>query len=373
MKVAFVIQDLFGRGAEYATALLVRGFVAKGYEVDLIVSKVHDDKLAEGLRPFDIPEQVRVIHLKSRKARYNILQLRHYLRTTDAVAVVQMGGGYEQAVALASLGLRRKPRLYAVKHTIDFALDAQGKYRSKDDSVVTRLKHWWRYRQYDGVLCVAEKVRTEMIRLHHLPEGKVHTVYNPSVDDAFFEKLKRPPTHPWLLRHDIPVFVMAGAFMPEKDHLTVMEAFRLVNQKRSARLIIFGNGALQETYEKFIADHGLEKVVSLPGFSSSVPSEIAASDGFISSSRIESFGIAIVEGLACGVPVICTDAPCGPREILEGGKYGYLVHPHNPEALADVIRKVLENPMNRKGDTKAWRRFDLPRIVGLYERAMNLI
>ena len=55
MRVSFLIQDLLGRGAEYATALLVRGFVSKDYDVDLVLSGVYKYKLAAGLKPFDVP------------------------------------------------------------------------------------------------------------------------------------------------------------------------------------------------------------------------------------------------------------------------------------------------------------------------------
>lgn len=371
MKVAFVIQDLFGRGAEHATALLVGGFAAKGYDVDLLVSKVHDDKLAQGLKPFAVPETVKVIHLKHRKARYNVLEIRRYLRRTQAVAVVQMGGGYERAIALASLGLRKCPRLYAVRHTIDFALDADGAYKAPRNGLVKRLRDWWHYRAYDGVLCVAERVRMESIRQFHLAPEKVHTVYNPAVDDDFFEKMRATPTHPWIVNRDTPVFVAAGAFAPEKDHLTVMEAFRLVNQRRRARLVIFGSGPLQDDYRRFIKEHGLEEVVSLPGFSNSLPAEIKASDGYISSSVLESFGIAIVEGLACGVPVIATDAPCGPCEVLDGGRYGELIPMRNPVAMAKAVEAVLEGKI-KPASEDAWRRFELDRVVAYYERALDL-
>lgn len=370
MRIAFIIQDLFGRGAEYATALLVRGFVEKGYDVDLVLSQIHNDKLAEGLKPFDVPTKTRQIVLKSRRARYNIRELRHYFKTTDAEAVIVMSVGYESAVLLASIGLRKRPRLYTVKHTIDFALDENFQYRAADDS-------WWRKVQdrihfscFDGVLCVAEGVRQGVIRYYHLPPGKTFTVYNPAVDTGFLEKVKRAPTHPWLVQKNIPTFVTAGAFRPEKNHLMVMEAFRRANEVRPVRLVIYGRGELQVEYVKFIAEHDLKERISLPGFTDSLPAEIAASDGFISSSNLESFGIALVEGLACGVPVISTDVPCGPREILKDGAYGELVKPNDPQAMADAIVKVAEGNGIHAAD-EAWKRFELPRIVELYENALG--
>ena len=212
MKVAFLIQDLFGRGAEHATALLARGFIAKGYEVDLVLSRVHCDKLEAGLKPFGVPNEVRLVYLKSRHARYNMWSLRRYLKTASAEVLIIVSPAYEIVAALVSLCLKKRPRLYTVRHTIDFALTDKLEYRSVDNSWKVRFRDWLRYSKLAGVLCVAEKVRTEMIRLHHLPAEKVHTVYNPVVDDAFMAKRGKPPSHPWLIKRNVPTFVTAGAF-----------------------------------------------------------------------------------------------------------------------------------------------------------------
>ena len=371
MKVAFLIQDLFGRGAEYATALLARGFMARGYEVDLVLSRVHCDKLETGLKPFEVPDGVHLVYLKSRRARYNVWSVRRYLKSATPEVLIIVSPSYEVTAALASLCLKKRPRLYTVRHTIDFALTDKLDYRNVDNSWRMRFKDWLRYGRLSGVLCVAEKVRTEMIRLHHLPAEKVHTVYNPVVDDVFMGKRGLPPSHPWLIKRDVPTFVTAGAFRPEKNHLLLIEAFKIVNRTHPARLIIFGRGDLQVEYEKAIKDNGLFDRVSLPGFTESLPSEVAASSGYISCSRIESFGIAIVEGLACGVPVISTDAPCGPREILKDGEYGEIVPVDNSEALARAIVKVIEHGGKIVPD-EAWQRFELARVVGLYEKCIGL-
>lgn len=371
MKIAFLIQDLFGRGAEHATALLARGFADKGYEVDVVLSRVHCDKLAGGLKSFEVPDKVRLVYLDSRRARYNVPSLRRYLKATNVEALVVVSPAYEAIAVLASLCLKKKPRLYTVRHVIDFALDDKLCYRKANDSVRARFFDWLHYRGFSGVLCVAEKVRAEMVRLHHLPEDKVHTVYNPAVDATFYEKKGMPPSHPWLVKRDVPTFVTAGAFRPEKNHLLAIEAFKIVNRTHRARLIIFGRGDLQSEYEKAIKENDLSDVVSLPGFSDSLISEVAAASGYISCSLVESFGIAIVEALACGVPVISTDAPCGPREILKDGEYGELVPLDDPESLAQAIVRVIENG-GKSVPACAWRRFELPLIVERYEKSLAL-
>ena len=106
-----------------------------------------------------------------------------------------------------------------------------------------------------------------------------------------------------------------------------------------------------------------------PGYTDNLPAEIKAADAFIVSSNIESFSIVLVEALAAGTPVISTDAPYGPPEILQNGKYGILVKRNNPDALADGILQVL-NGHAIPPTPEAYERFTLPNTVKRYEAAL---
>lgn len=370
MKIAFLCQDLVGEGAQYATALMVRGFIAKGYEVDLLLSQYHTERLAKGERPFAIPDAANVIMMPSSKARGNIRMLRYYLKTTDAEAVVAMAMNYESALAIASIGLWRRPKLYTVEHGIRFALDGAFGYAKKPC--------WWNrerlrrrliYSRFDGILAVSAGVKRELKRMYGVKDAKIATVYNAVIDTEFYEKLARPTTHPWLVNKDVPTIVSAGTLSQAKDHLTLIKAVEELNRARHVRVVIFGEGSYRERYETYIKEHHLEDCVSLPGFSMSLPAEVKAADGYVSSSVLESFGIAITEALACGVPVIATDCPCGPREILLDGQYGELVSFGDVAAMKASIEKLLDGKVISATE-ESWKRFTREAIVGLYEKAI---
>ena len=178
MKLSFVIQDLFCQGAQYATALMCRGFIAKGFEVDLIVSAFHDALMTAGKTGFfPVPEQVHWIHLKDVRASRNILELRQYLKTTDAAAVVSMCSTYTEALAVASLGLWKCPRLFSVEHGITFALRED--WSEKTSSGIFS-KAWFEMRlikhQFDGFLTVSRRIADEYHRMYDI---KANVVYNP--------------------------------------------------------------------------------------------------------------------------------------------------------------------------------------------------
>ena len=110
---------------------------------------------------------------------------------------------------------------------------------------------------------------------------------------------------------------------------------------RKARLVIFGEGGEREFYLNLIKELGIEDSVNLPGFTDNLPAELKSASGFVVSSKVESFSVVLVEALASGVPVVSTNCPYGPAEILHSGQYGILVNNNDLDALADGITFVL--------------------------------
>jgi len=367
VKVTFIIQDLFCQGAQRATALLCRGFIKKGYEVDLIVSAFHDALMTAGKSGcFTVPDKVHWIHLKDVRASRNILQLRWYLKTTDSVAVISMCSTYTEALAVASLGLWKCPKLYSVEHGITFAL-----HEDWSEKKLPRFftKAWWEWklikRLFNGFLAVSQRIADEYLRMYGV---KAIVVYNP-VEEPNLENTSQTDSTERRI-------ITAGSFTTDKNHLYLIQAFEQAimthsSESWSTTLVIYGEGPLRKDYEAYIAEHHLEKWVKLPGYSTSILSEMKKSLGYICSSQIESFAIAPVEAMMCGVPVVCCDCPCGPREILENGKYGRLVPSGDINAMAVAIDE-LANGKIPVAPPEAYERFSVEAITERYIEAMGL-
>lgn len=371
-KIAFVTQDLFGRGAEYATAMIIRGFVAKGYAVDLLLSRVHADYLAEGRKPFDVPTSVRVTILTDRKARNNVGELRRYLKTTDAEVVVAVNIGYTEALAIAALGLRKRPKMFAMEHSIEFGLNPDWSEKPRIKSLsVAGFRNALVKRTYAGYLAVSEGVAREKARVMGLKPEVVHVVFNP-VDFSLLDAVSAAkPSHPWLCEKTCPTVITAGSLTPEKNHKILLEAMRIAVRSTKLRLVVFGEGVLKGEYETFVRENGLEGAIAFPGFTHQLLAEMKASDGYVCPSLIESFAIAPVQAMACGVPVVSFDCPCGPREVLAGGKYGRLVPPMEAEGLAEALVALARCEIV-VAPRDAWELYSIPRIVERYEKAMGL-
>lgn len=170
----------------------------------------------------------------------------------------------------------------------------------------------------------------------------------------------------------MPTMVAAGAFCKVKGHYMIFEAIRLANAKTPVRLVLFGKGALQQDYEKWIAENHMQDRIRLAGHSSSLPSEIKCADAFLVSSEMESFSVVLVEAMATDIPVISTNCPYGPPELLKNGQYGVLVPVNDSKAMAEAIVNQVENP-RKPAPREAWEPFTVQKVVFSYEKAIGLI
>lgn len=376
MKVAFVIQDLFALGAQYSTALMIRGFVKQGYTVELVVSAIHKEKEDAGdTHSFPIPSKVKKIYMPSRRGRGNILFLRKYLMHSGCDIVFAASLNYTRALGVAALGLgKNKPKLVHIEHGI-------AGVRNVVTLKTPRPWHfsWWRrlliYLPFSHVLTVCQGGRDNFLRMNSMfPKDRVSVVYNPVIDEVFKEKVCKDSMHPWLKNKECPTFVAAGAHTELKGHMLLLDAFKKLSETRHVRLVLFGRGDLTDKYTQFVKDNKLENVISIAGYTDNFPAEVKSADALLVSSRTESFSLVIVEALAAGTHVISADCDYGPREILRNGKYGRLVKAWDSKAFVEAISDFIDsNEVSNPVSKDSWEPFTLEATVNRYVKALNLL
>lgn len=139
--------------------------------------------------------------------------------------------------------------------------------------------------------------------------------------------------------------VAVGRFTWQKGFDILLTAFRIVvDGDPKAKLIILGDGPLRPTLEGLIGSLRLAQNVDLPGFVENPWSYVARGTVFAMSSRFEGMPLALIEALACGVPVVSTDCPSGPVEILEQGRLGTLVPVGDARRLAAGLNNAIADP-----------------------------
>ena len=172
----------------------------------------------------------------------------------------------------------------------------------------------------------------------------VPVVHNPAVGPGFAERMGETAEHPWFRDGGGAVILAAGRLARQKDYPTLLRAFAQVARQRHVRLMILGEGEEKRTLEKLASELAITNRVAMPGFVANPYPWMKQARVFVLSSRWEGFGNVIAEALACGTPVVSTDCPSGPREILRGGRLGALVPVGDAAALGDAIAAALVRP-----------------------------
>ena len=160
-----------------------------------------------------------------------------------------------------------------------------------------------------------------------------------------------------------------GALKPEKNHKLLLEAFADFARERDARLIIVGEGPLRPVLEKLADQMGIAERVCLPGFRADPWPFYASAHLFVLTSQSEGFGNVLVEAMAAGLPIVSTDC-AGPREILDGGKWGALVPVGDRGALTHAMAQSIDVPIDRDSLRARARQYSPDMISNSYLAAL---
>ena len=201
------------------------------------------------------------------------------------------------------------------------------------------------YPEADAVVAVSDGVAEDLSRATGIPRSGIQRIHNPIVSPALLAKSKLAPPHAWLTPGGgPPVLLGAGRLHRQKDYPTLLRAFARVRATRPARLVILGEGPERRRLERLSRQLGVAVDVALPGFAANPYAWMARSAAFALSSAWEGLPGVLIEAMACGCPVVSTDCPSGPAEILGHGAFGPLVPVGDWQALAHAISSLLEKP-----------------------------
>lgn len=219
----------------------------------------------------------------------------------------------------------------------------------------------WAYASASRVVCNANHLRQRLQAEFQLPAGQVVAIPNllnweriPSspatspTDSAGMSHADAASTRPIAgAVSSRPVELIAvGRLHPQKGYPVLLEALdELVHQRqRPVRLTIVGQGRLEAELRRIVWSRQLGEYVRFAGQVANPCEWVVQADLFVLPSLFEGLPNALIEAVACGVPVIASDCPTGPREILENGRWGTLVPPGDARALAEAIEAFLNQP-----------------------------
>ncbi|GBD44050.1 N-acetylgalactosamine-N, N'-diacetylbacillosaminyl-diphospho-undecaprenol4-alpha-N-acetylgalactosaminyltransferase [bacterium HR40] len=196
----------------------------------------------------------------------------------------------------------------------------------------------------------------------------LYTVFNPIDGAAVRARAAAEPAVPLPERR--PLVVACGKLEAQKDFPTLLRAFADLRRVMPASLVILGEGSQRRRLERLAAELGLAEDVRFAGWLDNPFAVMARADLFVHASRFEGLSNVLLEALALGLPIVATDCPSGPRELLDHGRFGLLVPPRDAQALAEGMRTVLLHPPDRQALRRRAEEFTVERAAAGYLAAI---
>lgn len=337
IRIALYLPALRSGGAARIMLTLAQAFRSMGLATDLVASKMI------GAFQDYVPDDIHPIGLGCERGWPVAPMFLRYLyrrRPTHILSTVYAANNIAPWVSRLS-GLH--PRVVVHQETTLTEYEREG-WRYKRPTYLSKMR--LNYRLADAVLVNSCGTGEDLVRHRIVGPDKLRLVPNPIVGPDMDRQREMATGHPWLEQSEVPVIVGAGRLDAVKDFPTLIRAFALLRRRRQARLLILGEGGGLQQFRELSENLGIAGDVDFPGFVENPCAYFAAAAVFAHSSLWEGFGNVLVEAMAMGTPVVATDCPGGPKEILLNGRLGPLAPVGDAEAMAAAIEQTLVNPVD---------------------------
>lgn len=361
-SILLVINTLKTGGAERFMVALSNWLAARDVRVSLAV---FDD----GASQLVCDPRVDLICLRRRGAWdvwRVVSRLRDIIRSRRPSAVLTTLTPVTLHVALAYVGLASPPPRFA-RECVHYSsmLPAW-------QIVLYRCLFRFAFHTCRAIICQAHAMLEDLRDNFGVPAAKLTVIHNPVDIERCRRMAQADIQHPYLTSRDLPVIVSCAKLASQKDYSTLLRALaRLHAQGRPCRLIALGEGPERSRLEQLRAELGLRDYIDFHGVVDNPYAYMARADVFVLASHYEGFPNVVIEAMACGAPVVCTDCQSGPREIITHGETGLLVPPRDPAALAHALARLLDDPqlrhsLPRNALNQVRCRYDLDQICQQY-------
>jgi len=333
VAIIFAAQD---GGVQRSQVTLANTLSAKGMNISVITPQAQGPFLTQLL------PSIELVNLGASSHVGFIFRLARYLRHHVPQSILASQHHTGVWVALAKfLGRCHSPFLVVIHNNLSSIL--QHERHARLLLILMRVCYRWA----EAIVGVSKGVVADLE--HHFPyfQNRLQVAYDlvPLEEVQCLGKI-HPCGDPWLDHKDAPVFVAVGRLNRQKDFSTLLRAIARVRQQTPCRLLIVGEGEELPRLQMLVKELRLEDVIRFIGPQTNPYKFMSKANALVVSSRWEGFCLVIVEALTLGIPVISTDCPSGPSEILEGGKHGRLVPVGDADALANAMLELLDGKLH---------------------------
>lgn len=359
MKLSFLLPDLRGGGAQRMIINMANEFSSRGYTVYLMI--------VEDIGPFKIHihERIRIRYFHCSRAQAALLPLVRALYTARP-DILYAAMPYMNFLAIAAKFLSGQ---FFMKLIISernyFSLNAR--HEGTVRFLIQKFMMALFYPFADKIIGISKGVADDVKKHLFCGQAKVGWIHNPVISSETMDQLSLECMDRWFENRARPIFVTSGRLVAQKDQKTLLLAFSEFLKQKNGSLLILGEGPLRDDLEGLANRLGITKHILFRGFVPSPLSYMKKADVFVLSSAWEGFCNVLVEALLCGLPVVSTDCPSGPSEILDGGHYGALVPVGDHVKLAKAMETAAEQKADSESQVKRAMDFSVEKICNDYE------
>lgn len=370
MKIVYLVHSLTGAGTTRQAALICQELYKLGMDITLLVGSRIGVNASE-FETVDYP----VHYLSTGPLNYArfVWKLANYLRRhRDCLLLSGAKKVNIKAIDAHRLSRHKGPLLLTLTNNI-----AQFNSQTGASKTASLRKHYRKYQFADKVIVISKAMEGELLANGFKPAQL--SFCPPPIDvKDILEKAGEPVEHPWLQtprpeRH-IPVILSAGRYDPQKNFPLLLNAFAKARSARPMRLILLGSGEPDRltAYKNQVKALGISEDVDFAGYQPNPFAYMAKSDLFTLSSDWEGFGLVLAEALLCGAPVLSTDCPHGPSEIMVGTTHTALTPVGDSDAMAkSILALTSQKPACYRQNIDPMKRYDKAHIAQHYRSILE--
>ncbi len=331
--IAFFIPALNGGGAQKVVVNLANVLPElTDCPIHVVLARKEGEFIDE------LRSDVQVIDLATKRASRSFFALARYMRRHKPQVLMSSMNYVNIICMLAALLAKRPCRIVLREATVVLPHSGSLFVRFRKNRLIYLMRFF--YPLADAIIANSQETLNSMEQAGIRVRNKSAVIGNPiTIPPRDIE----PRSLEWLPYPRPPFICSVGRLAEEKGYDTLLSAFARLQNGR-LHLVILGEGELRESLTRQAEELGIKERVHMPGFVQNPMAVVRNAEAFVLSSRWEGFGNVLVEALATGIPVVSTDCPGAPRDILENGTHGHLVPYDDPDSMAEGISRALEHP-----------------------------
>lgn len=360
-RISLYLSDLDEGGAENVMVILANEFANRGFDVEFVLAKAVGGFIGR------LSSRVKILDLRVPNKFLSLLSLIKYFQNNPSTIVLSTLHVNNIMVILA----KKISMAKNIRVVVRVATTVSAQRRVYWKKVVEKFVLSIIYPHADAVIAVSKVVAEDLVDYIGLNKEMIYPIYNPTITSELLIKSKKELSHPWFQPGMPPVVLGVGRLTIDKGYADLVRALAIINKIHEVNLVILGDGDQRHNLEMLAKELAIETKIEIMGFVDNPFNFMRNATVMVLPSLWEGLPNVLIEGLACHCQIISTDSPGGVREILDNGKYGFLVPVGDPKAIAEQIQQVLNG--NHLVVEPDWlKQFDVQKATDLYLRAMGV-